>query len=124
MKKIIAFILFSQLFLLAACENTTIFSGESKDWKIKYVSSSDNDQSGYFDLVIVYIGKEPAPSKINYEYSLANKFNRKAENLELKDNKVQFEKVACDDCGITEDSTIPFEIQYNNKSEIIELEPK
>lgn len=124
MKKIIAFILFSQLFLLAACENTTIFSGESKDWKIKYVSSFDHDQSGYFDLVIVYIGKEPAPATINYEYSLTNKFNRKAENLELKDNKVQFEKVACDDCGITEDSNIPFEIQYNNKSEIIELEPK
>lgn len=123
MKKIIAFILFSQLFLLTACENTTVFSGESKDWKNKYVSS-DNDQSGDFDLVIMYIGKEPAPAKINYEYSLANKFNRKAENLELKDNKVQFEKVACDDCGITEDSTIPFGIQYNNKSEIIELEPK
>lgn len=123
MKKIIAFILFSQLFLLTACENTTIFSGESKDLKNKYVSS-DNDQSGDFDLVIMYIGKEPAPAKINYEYSLANKFNRKAENLELKDNKVQFEKVACDDCGITEDSTIPFGIQYNNKSEIIELEPK
>ena len=86
--------------------------------------SSDNDQSGDFDLVIMYIGKEPAPAKINYEYSLANKFNRKAENLELKDNKVQFEKVACDDCGITEDSTISFGIQYNNKSEIIELEPK
>lgn len=94
MKKIIAFILFSQLFLLTACENTTVFSGESKDWKNKYVSS-DNDQSGDFDLVIMYIGKEPAPAKINYEYSLANKFNRKAENLELKDNKVQFEKVAC-----------------------------
>ncbi|MGL6032258.1 MAG: hypothetical protein ACRC0Q_08935 [Kurthia gibsonii] len=123
MKKIIAFILFSQLFLLTACENTTIFSGESKDLKNKYVSS-DNDQSGDFDLVIMYIGKEPAPAKINYEYSLANKFNRKAENLELKDNKVQFEKVACDDCGITEDSTISFGIQYNNKSEIIELEPK
>ena len=123
MKKIIAFILFSQLFLLTACENTTIFSGESKDLKNKYVSS-DNDQSGDFDLVIMYIGKEPAPATINYEYSLANKFNRKAENLELKDNKVQFEKVACDDCGITEDSTISFGIQYNNKSEIIELEPK
>lgn len=72
----------------------------------------------------MYIGKEPAPATINYEYSLVNKFNRKAENLELKDNKVQFEKVACDDCEITEDTTIPFEIQYSNKSEIIELEPK
>lgn len=110
--------------MLVACENTTVFSGESKDWKIKYVSSSDHDQSGYFDLVIVYIGKEPAPATINYEYSITNKFDRKAENLELKDNKVQFEKVFCDNCDIIEDTTIPFKIQYNNKSELIELEPK
>lgn len=88
------------------------------------MSSSDHDQSGYFDLVIMYIGKEPAPATINYEYSLINKFNRKAENLELKDNKVQFEKVSCDNCDIIEDTTIPFKIQYNNKSEIIELETK
>lgn len=88
------------------------------------MSSFDHDQSGYFDLFIVYTGKEPAPATINYEYSLTNKFNRKAENLELKDNKVQFEKVSCDNCDIIEDTTIPFKIQYNNKSEIIELETK
>lgn len=124
MKKLIFIILCLQLFLLTGCENTTVFNGKSKDWEIKYVSSSDTNNGGYYDLVIAYIGGEPAPLAINYEYSLPGKFDRKAENLELKDNKIHFEQVACSNCDTVDPPTIPFKIEYNNTSEIIELEPK
>lgn len=126
MKKII--IIFTLIFLVACSNNegeTLNFQGKSENWKVNFVSVATGPSSQNTTNTIVYIGNDKAPETFDYNLS-ATPSQSETGQQNAKLNKEGFKESTDINNGsiVRKDEIIVVEINWNGKTEKVELAPK
>ncbi|MBK3493609.1 hypothetical protein JFL43_01730 [Viridibacillus sp. YIM B01967] len=126
MKKII--MMLTLLFLVACSNNegeTLNFQGESENWKVNFTSVDTGSSSQNTSYTIVYIGSDTAPETFDYNLSATPSQKDFGEtNAKLNKDGLKEGKEINKGSKVQKDEIIVVELNWDGKTEKVELAPK
>ncbi|TFE02361.1 hypothetical protein [Jeotgalibacillus salarius] len=114
------------LILLAGCSNTSkapevlVFTGESENWRVNYISSQSNETEQEIEYRIDYLGSGD-PEEVSYSV-LTNIESGSSGNVNLSETKVIRGSGSCGGCAtLNKDDVLQFEVEWDGQQESFEV---